>query len=156
MFKKGNKYAKKHGMTNTRIHNIWHSMYCRCYYQSTNGYKNYGGKGIKVCEEWKKTEGFVRFYNWAIENGYNDKLTLDRIDNDKDYCPENCRWVSYIDQENSRKNNRLIEYKGEVKTMAQWCRKYNINVVTFSDRLKREWTIEQALNISTKGMNKKI
>ena len=92
----------KHGLSKTRIHRIWHSMYCRCYYPKTNGYKNYGGRGIKVCEEWKHLDGFINFYNWAMSHGYNDYLTLDRIDNDKDYEPSNCRWITPKEQSNIR------------------------------------------------------
>ena len=152
----GNQLAKKHGLSKTRLHTIWHSMYCRCYYKSTNQYKNYGGKGIKVCENWKHQEGFINFYNWAINNGYNETLTLDRIDNTKDYCPENCRWSTSKFQSNHKTNNRILEYNGVEHTLSEWCEIYNINIVTFSDRLKRGWTLEQALTIPTKGKFKKI
>ena len=147
---------KTHGLSKTRLHRIWHSMYCRCYYPSTNRYKNYGAKGIKVCEEWKHTQGFINFYNWAINNGYSDELTIDRIDNEKDYSPENCRWLTLKEQSNHRTNNRVIEYNGIKHTLSEWCETYNINPVTFSDRLKRGWTLEQALTISTKGLQRKV
>lgn len=147
---------KTHGLSKTRLHRIWHSMYCRCYYPSTNQYKNYGGKGIKVCEEWKYAQGFINFYNWAINNGYSDELTIDRIDNEKDYSPENCRWLTLKEQSNHRTNNRVIEYNGIKHTLSEWCEIYNINPVTFSDRLKRGWTLEQALTISTKGVQRKV
>ena len=143
---KGNKLAQTHGLSHTRLHRIWHSMYCRCYYSKTNQYKNYGGKGIKVCEEWKHGEGFVKFYNWAISNGYKEELTLDRIDNDKDYCPENCRWSTPKFQSNHKTNNRIIEYNGKKQTLTQWCEEYNINIVTLSDRLKKGMSIDEALN----------
>lgn len=136
----------RHGMSNTRIHNIWHSMYCRCYYPSTNQYKHYGGKGIKVCEEWKHAEGFINFYNWAINNGYNDKLTLDRIDNEKDYCPENCKWSTSKQQSNHKTNNRIIEYNGIKHTLTEWCDIYKINITTLSDRLRAGLSINEALN----------
>lgn len=131
-------------------------MYCRCYYPSTNQYKNYGGKGIKVCDEWKHIEGFINFYNWAMKNGYDETLTLDRIDNNKDYCPENCRWVTSKEQSNHRTNNVFYTFNGETKTSKQWCDEYNINQTTFIDRLKRGWTLEQALTISTNGTNRKV
>lgn len=152
----GNKYAVKHGLSKTRLHRIWHSMYCRCYYSSTNQYKNYGGKGIKVCDEWKHIDGFVNFYNWAINHGYKDNLTLDRIDNSKDYYPENCRWITPKEQSNHKTNNIYYTFNGKTQTGAQWCEEYGIIYTTFLDRLKRGWTVEQALTISTKGTNRKV
>lgn len=131
-------------------------MYCRCYYPSTNQYKNYGGKGIKVCEDWQHIEGFINFYNWAIENGYDETLTLDRIDNNKDYCPENCRWENLKNQSNHRTNNVFYTFNGETKTSKQWCDQYKISQTTLNDRLKRGWTLEQALTISTKGLHRKV
>ena len=156
MTKIENKNAVKHGLSKTRLHRIWHSMYCRCYYPTTNQYKNYGGRGIKVCEQWKHIEGFVRFYNWAINNGYEDHLSLDRIDNNGDYCPENCRWVTKKEQSNHRTNNVLYTFNGETKTSKQWCEIYGISQTTFRDRLNRGWSLEQALTISTKGTHRKV
>lgn len=153
---KGNKNSVKHGLSKTRLHRIWHSMYCRCYYPTTNQYKNYGGKGIKVCEEWKHIEGFVNFYNWAKKNGYEENLTLDRIDNNKDYCPSNCRWITLKQQSNHRTNNVYYTFNGETKTSKQWCEIFNISQTTLLDRLKRGWTLEQALTISTKGNHRKV
>ena len=146
----------KHGLSKTRLHRIWHSMYCRCYYKSTNQYKNYGGKGIKVCEEWKHMEGFINFYNWAINNGYSDELTLDRIDNEKNYCPENCRWITLKEQANHKTNNVIYTFNGKTQTASQWCEEYGILQTTLNDRLKRGWTLEQALTISTKGLQRKV
>lgn len=154
--KKGNKNAVKHGLSHTRLHRIWHSMYCRCNYKSTHGYKNYGERGIKVCQEWLGLEGFVRFYNWAINSGYNDKLTLDRIDINGNYEPSNCRWATPKEQSNKKRNNRMITFNNETKTAKQWCDIYNISQTTFSDRLNRGWSIEQTLTISTKGLHRKV
>lgn len=153
---KGNKNARKHGLSKTRLHKIWHSMYCRCYYKSTNQYKNYGGKGIRVCEEWKHIEGFVNFYNWAISNGYKEALTLDRIDNEKDYCPSNCKWSTSKEQSNHKTNNVFHTFNGKTQTAKQWCDEYKISQTTLNDRLKRGWTFEQALTISTKGNHQKV
>lgn len=141
------KNAKTHGLSKTRLHTIWHSMKGRCLYKSTNQYKNYGGRGIKVCNDWEKD--FVSFYNWAIDNGYKDGLTLDRIDVNGNYEPSNCRWVTRNEQYKNTTTNRFITYKGETKTLTEWCRKYNINVVTFSDRLKRGLTFEEAIKKPT-------
>lgn len=140
------KAFKTHGLSHTRLYRIWHSMYCRCYYKSTNGYKNYGGKGIKVCEEWKHSQGFMKFYNWAIQNGYEENLTLDRINVNGNYEPNNCRWITVKEQCNNKTNNRIFEYNGVKYNLTQLCNKYNINIVTFSDRIKSGMSIEEALH----------
>lgn len=123
---------------------IRHSMYCRCYYPTTNGYERYGGRGIKICDEWINNPD--SFYNWAINNGYKKDLTIDRIDVNGNYEPSNCRWVTKEVQDNNRRTNRKITYKGQTKTLSQWSREYNINIVTLSDRLKAGMTIDEALN----------
>lgn len=123
---------------------IRHSMYCRCYYPTTNGYERYGGRGIKICEDWINNPD--SFYSWAINNGYKKGLTLDRIDVNGNYEPSNCRWVTKEVQDNNRRNNRKITYKGEIKTLSQWSKEYNINIVTLSDRLKSGMSIDEALN----------
>ena len=152
--KKRYAYYVIHGLSKTRLHTIWHSMLCRCKYKGTHSYKNYGGKGIKVCEEWE--HNFMNFYNWAMSNGYKDGLTLDRIDNNKGYSPDNCRWATREEQANNRKTNRFLAYKGETKTCKQWCREYNVSPTTLYDRLGRGWTIEQALTIPVEGKHRKV
>lgn len=83
---------KRHGDTNQRLYKIYHKIKWRCYYPTNDYYLDYGGRGIKMCSEWENS--YVNFKNWAIKNGYHHKLTIDRIDNDKNYEPSNCRWVS--------------------------------------------------------------
>jgi len=119
-------------------------MYCRCYYPTTNGYQRYGGRGITMCDEWINNPG--SFYDWSINNGYKKGLTIDRIDVNGNYEPSNCRWVTKEVQDNNRRNNRNITCNGKEKTLAQWAREYNINIVTLSDRLKAGLSIEEALN----------
>ena len=97
-----------------------------------------------MCDEWINNPG--SFYDWSINNGYKKGLTIDRIDVNGNYEPSNCRWVTKEVQDNNRRNNRNITYNGKEKTLAQWAREYNINIVTLSDRLKAGLSIEEALN----------
>lgn len=138
------KNAKTHGLSKTRLYTIWHSMKCRCHYPATNQYKNYGGRGIEICDEWEK--GFLPFYNWAMSNGYKDDLTLDRINVNGNYEPSNCKWSTKKEQGRNTTANRFITYKGETKTLTEWCEIYNINIVTLSDRLKTGMTFEEAVS----------
>lgn len=112
---------RKHDMTGTRIWKIWTSMKYRCQQPKNNAYKLYGARGIKVCKEW--SEDFMNFYSWSMKNGYKDNLSIDRIDNNKDYCPENCRWTTQEVQANNTRRN--LFYKG--KTFAQWCKEKGWN-----------------------------
>lgn len=139
---------KTHGMTNTRLFNIWQSMKQRCYCKTNDKYKYYGERKIKVCDEW--LNDFMNFYNWAINNKYNEKLTIDRIDVNGDYEPNNCRWVTMLEQANNKRNNKLITYNGITDTLANWSKKYNINSTTLSNRIKNGWNIEKALKLKPK------
>lgn len=94
-------------MHGTRIYNIWHSMKSRCYYEKDKCYKSYGGRGIIVCEEWSnKDTGFVNFFNWSVRNGYSDNLTIDRINVNGNYEPSNCRWITMVEQQSNKRNNK--------------------------------------------------
>jgi hypothetical protein len=105
--------------------------------------KRYRDRGISVCAEW--IDSFESFMEWALNNGYKDNLTLDRIDNEGNYEPLNCRWVDTLTQMNNVTFNRYIEYKGDTLTMAEMARKYGVNYSTLQSRLKRGWPIEKAL-----------
>ena len=96
---------------------VLRAMHHRCENPKNEAYERYGGRGITVCEEWKNN--FMAFYEWSLTNGYNDKLSIDRIDNDKDYCPENCRWVDMNVQQNNKPNNLLFMKDGIVKTFSE-------------------------------------
>lgn len=105
---------KTHGLSNTRIYKEWLSMRQRTKIVTGKTAKSYSLRGIHVCDEWEND--FISFYAWAIENGYNDSLTIDRIDNDKGYCPDNCRWVTIEEQQSNKQNTVLVDYGGE-----KWC-----------------------------------
>lgn len=133
----------KHGDSNTRLYKIWKGMRERCYTPSSTNYNRYGEIGISICSEW---DDYSMFKIWALENGYKDGLTIDRIDGKGNYEPSNCRWATYKEQANNIKTNRLITYDGETKTMTQWAEAIGIKPATLWARLNRGWSIEQALS----------
>lgn len=133
-----------HGMSKTRLYTAWHTMKGRCLNENDKHYPRYGGRGIKVCEEWK--ESFENFKNWAIRNGYKDDLTLDRINNDGDYCPNNCRWTSQKTQNNNRGVSINITYKGKTQNLSEWCKELNIPYLRVWQRIKKYgFTFEEAI-----------
>lgn len=132
----------KHGMGKTRLYRIWKSMRQRCNNPKCINYHNYGGKGVTVCNEW---DDFMQFKNWAMKTGYKDNLTIDRIKSSGNYCPDNCRWVTYKVQNNNRDNNKMIEYNGEMHTISEWSDIVGIKMQTLWMRLKNGWNIEKAL-----------
>lgn len=138
------KYKGKQKRIRDIIHSRYHNMKQRCYNPNEKAYKNYGGRGITVCEEWKQS--FEPFYDWAICNGFKEYLTIDRIDNNKGYSPENCRWITRKEQNNNFRKNRLITYNGETKTMAQWAEILNIKYKIFSSRFASGWSLDRLFN----------
>ena len=126
-------YGKKHGLTNTKLYTKWSGIVQRCTNPNAIHYDMYGGRGITICDEWRND--FYSFYSWSIENGYKDGLTIDRIDNNKGYYPENCRWTDLETQANNTRRNHYITYNNETKTLTQWARLLNVNVETLRDRV---------------------
>lgn len=113
-----------HGMSKSRLYRIWTSMKTRCYNEHDTNYQHYGARGIGMCEEWRSD--FVSFYDWAMDTGYDEsaprgQYTIERIDNDGPYSPENCRWATIKEQENNKSNNIHVVVDGEIKTLKQWC-----------------------------------
>ena len=140
--KRNLKHGEKTRGTKNRLYNIWADMRKRCNNQNRKDAKNYLQKGIKVCEEWND---FSNFKKWAIKNGYNDNLTIERIDNSKNYCPENCKWISRSEQSKNRTTNHYITFNNQTKTLTDWAKEIGINRTTLNARLKRGWSIEKAL-----------
>lgn len=150
---KTNNGSYKHGATKTQLYNVWCNMRARCYDTKNNRYNTYGGNGIKVCDEWLGEHGFENFMKWAYENGYTEektatghnKLTIDRIDFNGNYEPNNCRWATMQEQQNNRKDNKYITYNGETKTMAQWARKLNVPYYRIQSRMFKGMSFEDAI-----------
>lgn len=129
---------------NGRIRSVYYNIIKRCYKKDNKGYKSYGGRGITVCDEWKNNH--LSFFRWAKENGYKEGLTIDRIDNNKGYSPENCRWTTYKAQTENRRCTRWIEFNNEKHTLKDWAEIIGISYSVLSDRIFRyNWTIERAL-----------
>lgn len=139
----------KHGFEGTKICMLYRNMKSRCSNKNNKAYKYYGGRGIKVCEEWSNKEnGLKNFVEWAYSHGYDEKTergkcTLDRIDVNGDYCPENCRWVDLFEQANNKTNNVIIEYMGEKDTVQNWCKRLNVSAAMVRHRIERGWSEER-------------
>lgn len=140
LFNEGNN--KKHGYKGKRLYIIWKGIRCRCYTKSCNTYKNYGGRGITICEEWSD---FNVFKEWALKNGYSDNLSIDRIDFNGNYEPSNCRWITMKEQENNKRNNHFLTMNGERKTISQWAEITGLKSGTIASRVHRGWSDEDAL-----------
>lgn len=128
-----------------RIYRIWNAMHHRC--ESTNDvhYKNYGGRGIKVCEEWND---WTTFRDWAINNGYDDELTIDRIDYDGNYTPLNCRWITQQEQSNNTSANKRLTYHGRTQTLSEWCNELGLIYSRVKARLNTcNYTVEEAFEL---------
>lgn len=117
----------KHGKSNTRIYKIYEMMKDRCFNPKSNAYRYYGGKGIEVCNDWLGESGFDNFYNWSLENGYSDELTIDRINPNRNYSPDNCRWIPFPEQARNKTNCHYIMYNGEISTLSELSRKLHID-----------------------------
>lgn len=130
------------GKKYNRIRRIWYGMISRCTSMKDKSYYRYGGRGIRVCDEWLNS--FEAFESWALANGYRDDLTIDRIDNNGNYEPSNCRWADSITQANNTSKNLYITYKGRTQTLAQWVRELDLDYEVTYHRLDEGWTIEDA------------
>lgn len=136
--------TSKHNSSNSNLYDVWTNIKQRCLNQNNPNYKNYGGRGITICDEW--VNDFIKFQEWAIKNGYKKGLNIDRKDNDKGYSPDNCRFITYIENQNNKRTNTYIEFNNETNTIVNWAKKLNMNPRTLVTRLDTlNWSIEKAL-----------
>lgn len=137
------KHIGKHKKRDTRLYNIFNGIKQRCYNKNNPSYKDYGERGIAVCDEW--LNDFMSFYNWSIKNGYDDMLTIDRIDVNGNYEPSNCRWVDWEVQRNNKRNNVLLTYNGKTQNMSQWAKELNIPYARINRRHQKNWSDKECL-----------
>jgi len=131
------------------VYVVWKSMLQRCENPNASYYKNYGGRGITVCDEWHDVRAFI---DWASANGWRKGLSIDRIDNNGNYEPGNCRWTMRKEQQRNKRNNRLITFNSKTQTMVQWAEEVNVSARTLSSRINRyHWPIERALTEPIRG-----
>lgn len=146
---------RTHNKSKTRLYSIWCDMKRRCYNQTNKRYENYGGRGIKVCDEWRNN--FQSFYEWAMANGYSDDLTIDRINVNGNYAPENCKWSTSIEQQNNTTRNHFLTYNGKTMTLAEWERETGIHRDILKDRInKLHWTTERALTTPVRRIRREF
>lgn len=146
------KRSKTHGYGHKdRLYRIWSGMKSRCYSAADRNYRRYGARGIEICPEWRND--FMAFRTWAIANGYQDGLSIYRIDNDGMYSPENCRWVDHKAQSNNRRTNVYITYKGETHTAAEWAERTGIKEGTLVMRKRNGWSDSECLEIPPMPQN---
>lgn len=131
-----------HGHTGTKLYQTWNTMKNRCNNPNVKSYSDYGARGIRVCDEWDNS---ARFIEWALKSGYKEGMEIDRIDTDGDYCPENCRWVSRLENANNKRNNKFITHDGMTKTLAEWSRYYDVNYKSLSRNILKGYSLIEAV-----------
>ncbi len=134
----------KHGLSGDRLYYIYDNMMKRCYSETSEKYPLYGGRGITVCEEWRNNRN--AFFEWALLNGYDADLTIDRIDVNGNYCPENCRWSTQKEQANNMTNNHFLSHQGETHSIAEWAEITGIPASTLYARISKGWDPDIALS----------
>lgn len=139
---------RTHDKSYTKLYKSYTCMKERCYYPHNNRYYKYGARGIKICDEWLNDR--AAFFDWAYKNGYKEGLTIDRIDVNGDYCPENCRWATREEQARNKTTTVWVEFNGEKLSVADWARRLGMDRGTLANRLKAGWSIERALTTPIK------
>lgn len=148
LLKKFTKHGDGSLKNTTRLYKIWKNMRSRCYNSNNPNFKYYGGRGIKICEEWYGS--YSCFRDWSLSNGYSENLTIDRIDVNGNYEPSNCRWATRKEQSLNTRSNRYIEYNGETKTLSEWSKIFGLYHKTIAYRLNHGWSVEKALTTPTR------
>ena len=133
----------KHGFCGTKIYKKWEDMKARCNNPNNKRFKDYGGRGIKICDEW--LADFMNFYNWAICNGYKEGLTIERIDNNGNYEPSNCKWITRAEQMKNTRNCHYIEYNGETHCISEWLKILGITSRSIANKLYKGYPIEKLI-----------
>lgn len=130
-----------------KLYNTWNRMIHRCYDTKNHKYYSYGARGIKVCDEWKND--YDTFYKWAIQSGYQIGLWIERIDNNGNYCPQNCKWATRTEQMRNTRRTKHICYKGKIHSLAEWCEILDLYYPTVNGRLFKGWSVERAFDTPT-------
>lgn len=134
----------RHGKSKSKLYAVWNGIKARCYNPNNTAYKNYGARGISVCDEWR--EHYEEFEAWALSSGYSSGLSIDRIDVNGNYSPDNCRWADASLQASNRRSNRIIRYNGEEHTLTQWAQILNLPPKTLFSRVYAGHSIEEILS----------
>mgnify|MGYP004683691869 CR=1 FL=1 len=137
------KLNTRHGETHSKLHQTWSNMRYRCNNPRCKSYKDYGGRGITICEEW---ESYEAFRDWSLANGFADDRSIDRIDVNGNYEPSNCRWTDMKTQSNNKRDNNYLKFQGQTHTIQEWSEITGIKWTTIKERIKRGWTVEKALS----------
>lgn len=146
------KSNRKHGQYNTKLYKVWSAMKHRCGNKNDPAFSNYGGRGITVCEEWME---FVPFMDWAHSSGYKTGLTIERINNDGNYEPKNCEWISKPKQSSNTRRCVFVTHKGQTMNLMQWSKELNMPYSRLQSRIKNGWSFEKAINTPLIPANKR-
>ena len=138
-----NSFHVKHHSYRTRLYKIWEHMKYRCNNPNCSSYADYGGRGIKVCDEW---QDYIPFSEWALASGYEDSLTIDRVDVDGNYEPSNCRWATRKEQQNNLRCTIFVEYNGEKKSLSEWSEITGITKQALAYRIKAGWDLDKVFS----------
>lgn len=136
---------RTHGASGTRLHRIWKGIKARCSNKNNPQYKDYGGRGISICDAWRQS--YDAFRSWAVENGYDDNLTIERMDVNGNYCPENCKWITLQEQQDNRRNTVRITSGDVVRTAKEWAEATGIPYNTIRGRFYRGYSTQDVLSV---------